>query len=72
MLMLFPLVLLQVKAVGGSAISRKDREYKVLVSISSPSGEGGGSHFQQYSGVSFTPQVSISSPSGEGGGPIIL
>ena len=39
----FPLVLLQVKAVGGLNASQTFHNHTVNVSISSPSGEGGGS-----------------------------
>ena len=64
---LFPLVLLQVKAVGTRAIGCK---IVYNVSISSPSGEGGGVT-DYLEGYDNPPAVSISSPSGEGGGSCI-
>ena len=41
------------------------------VSISSPSGEGGGFHPDE-DGLTLIPRVSISSPSGEGGGRVCI
>jgi hypothetical protein len=61
----FPLVLLQAKAVRFS-INTNIPLFPPTVSISSPSGEGGETHYG--SAPSYILQlVSISSPSGEGG-----
>mgnify|MGYP001092407180 CR=1 FL=1 len=61
----FPLILLQAKA-GGVCLGWLHGGKNLMVSINSPSGEGGGGKKIQLS-----PQpkiVSINSPSGEGGG----
>ena len=61
----FPLVLLQAKVVGSGRLRVSQREVAV-VSISSPSSEGGGQTFD--SEINGCRSVSISSPSSEGGG----
>jgi len=60
----FPLVLLQAKAVSIRKFSQLRQAY--LVSISSPSGEGG-ENFKKKLERNPLQTVSISSPSGEGG-----
>ena len=61
---MFPLILLQAKA-GGYLTQFKSGE--IVVSINSPSGEGGG-YSRRNPLLVGLPAVSINTPSGEGGG----
>ena len=67
----FPFVLLQAKAVGFK-YPPLENIATLLVSISSPSGEGGGlSPDKRQISIKANKLVSISSPSGEGGEDIL-
>ena len=52
---MFPLVLLQVKAVGSCLLEEKKvyNQEEVIVSISSPSGEGGGQKYSSRKGETY-------------------
>ena len=64
----FPLILLQAKAGGMHPLNKIFQS--LIVSINSPSGEGGGLQEELYEIDEIYKEVSINSPSGEGGGKI--